>query len=260
MSTLDVIMRQPLVYRLWMAPFAEKKFAPIVAHNNMQQVRRALDVGCGPGTNAPHFSASDYLGIDVNPQYIRDAERRYGNPHGRLRFQVQDAATFAAPPGERFDFVLVNSFLHHVDDSTARSILSNLGKLLTEDGYVHIVELILPDSASIPRFLARSDRGNFPRPLETWRRMFTEFSKPSYSSLSIWRRSVFACGRCSTLKGKRSARRSCSALSEAKSLSFSPGTDAVLPPSPGVASRPPHGSKRSNPHPLNTTGIRDARL
>jgi SAM-dependent methyltransferase len=175
MSTLDVIMRQPLVYRLWMAPFAEKKFAPIVAHNNMQQVRRALDVGCGPGTNAPHFSASDYLGIDVNPQYIRDAERRYGNPHGRLRFQVQDAATFAAPPGERFDFVLVNSFLHHVDDSTARSILSNLGKLLTEDGYVHIVELILPDSASIPRFLARSDRGNFPRPLETWRRMFTEF-------------------------------------------------------------------------------------
>ncbi len=175
MSTLDVIMRQPLVYRLWMAPFAEKKFAPIVARNDMKLIRRVLDVGCGPGTNALHFSASDYLGIDLNPQYIRDAERRCANSHGRLRFQVQDADTFAATPGERFDFVLVNSFLHHVDDSTARSILSNLSRLLTEDGYVHIVELILPESTSVPRFLARSDRGNFPRPVETWRRMFSEF-------------------------------------------------------------------------------------
>jgi SAM-dependent methyltransferase len=175
MSTLDVIMRQPLVYRLWMASFAEKKFAPIVARNDMHLVRRVLDVGCGPGTNALHFSASDYLGIDLNPHYIRDAERRYGSAHGRLRFQVQDAASFAAPPGQRFDFVLVNSFLHHVDDSTARSILQNLSRLLTEDGHVHILELVLPESMSVPRFLAGSDRGKFPRPLETWRLMFGEF-------------------------------------------------------------------------------------
>lgn len=175
MSTLDFIMRQPLVYRLWMAPFAEKKFAPIAARNDMQRIRRVLDVGCGPGTNAPHFSASEYLGIDLNPQYIRDAERRYGNPNGRLRFQAQDAAAFVAAPAERFDFVLVNSFLHHVDDSTARKILSNLSRLLTDDGHVHIVELILPEAVSVPRFLARSDRGNFPRPLENWRQLFDEF-------------------------------------------------------------------------------------
>jgi SAM-dependent methyltransferase len=174
-NALDLIMRQPLVYRLWMAPFAEKKFAPIAERNDMGTVRRVLDVGCGPGTNAPHFAASDYLGIDINPQYIRDAERRYGNIGERVRFQTQDAATFALPPSERFDFVLVNSFLHHVDDATARSILANLGGLLTEDGYVHIIELILPPSFSAPRILARSDRGNFPRPVETWRQMFEDF-------------------------------------------------------------------------------------
>jgi SAM-dependent methyltransferase len=65
-STLDLIMRQPLVYRLWMAPFAKKKFAPIVAHNDMHWVRRVLDVGCGPGTNAVYFSQADYLCIDLN--------------------------------------------------------------------------------------------------------------------------------------------------------------------------------------------------
>jgi SAM-dependent methyltransferase len=199
MSTLDVIMRRPLVYRLWMAPFAEKKFAPIVARNDMKLIRRVLDVGCGPGTNALHFSASDYLGIDLNPQYIRDAERRYANSHGRLRFQVQDADTFAAPPGERFDFVLVNSFFHHVDDATVRAILSNLNKLLTDDGHVHILDLVLPESTSIARIVARCDRGNFPRPLEKWRQLFCEsFEQVLYEpydldrcGLTLWKMLYF---------------------------------------------------------------------
>ena len=178
MSALDLIMRQPLVYRLWMAPFAEKKFAPIAARNDVRRIRRVLDVGCGPGTNASHFAGSDYLGIDLNPQYIRDAERRYGCSNGRLRFQAQDAATFVAAPADRFDFVLVNSFLHHVDDTTAKSILANLSRLLTNDGHIHILDMILPQSASIPLFLARADRGEFPRPLEKWREVFSESFDP----------------------------------------------------------------------------------
>lgn len=175
MSTLDLIMRQPLIYRLWMAPFAEKKFAPIAARNDMSRVRRVLDVGCGPGTNAPHFAASDYLGIDINPQYIRDAERRYGRIGEKVRFRAEDAATFALPPNERFDFVLVNSFLHHVDEATTRSILSNLRYLLTEDGFIHIIELVLPEEFSAARMLAKADRGNYPRPLEEWREIFAEY-------------------------------------------------------------------------------------
>ena len=29
MSALDLIMRQPLIYRLWMAPFAKKNLLPL---------------------------------------------------------------------------------------------------------------------------------------------------------------------------------------------------------------------------------------
>jgi SAM-dependent methyltransferase len=174
MSILDAIMRQPLVYRLWMGPFAERKFAPIAAHNDLARIHRVLDVGCGPGTNASYFSSVEYLGIDLNEQYIRDAERRLGACQGRRRFLAVDAAKYVAPPGERFDFVLVNSFFHHVDDATVRAILSNLSKLLTDDGHLHILELVLPESMSVPRILAHCDRGNFPRPLEEWRRLFCE--------------------------------------------------------------------------------------
>jgi SAM-dependent methyltransferase len=174
MSTLDEIMRRALVYRLWMAPFAARKFAPVAANSDLSLVRRVLDVGCGPGTNANYFSSVEYLGIDLNQKYISDAKQRYRTSRGQKEFMAVDAAKFVPPSGKRFDFVLVNSFLHHVDDSTARAILSNLSKLLTDDGHVHILDLVLPGAASLAGVLARSDRGDFPRPLETWHQIFCE--------------------------------------------------------------------------------------
>jgi SAM-dependent methyltransferase len=176
MSVLDFIMRQPLVYRLWMAPWAGKKFAPVASRNDMTRVRRVLDVGCGPGTNAEYFSGVSYLGVDLNPQYIRDAERRYGN--GERRFLAVDAAKFQAAPEARFDFILVNSFFHHVNDEIARGILRNLSRLLTDDGAVHILDLVLPEKMSAAKVLALADRGEYPRSLEKWRELFSEFLKP----------------------------------------------------------------------------------
>ena len=163
------VMDNTLAYRLWMAPFAEMKFAPIVRNNDMSRVRRVLDVGCGPGTNAPHFAGVDYLGLDFNPAYIEDAKRRHGRD-----FIVADVTTYEPPSGERYDFVLVNSLLHHLDDAGARHILSHLGRLLTPDGFVHVIELVLPERASVPRFLARSDRGDFPRSIPAWRSLLGE--------------------------------------------------------------------------------------
>ena len=162
-------MKWPLVYRLWMAPQIEQKFAPIVKHNDLRRVRRVLDVGCGPGTNADQFRHTDYLGIDWNERYIRDAEKRHTG-----RFVVGDVEKFAVPSNERFDFILVNSLLHHINDTVTRRLLSHLGGLLAEDGHVHIIELVLPAKASVPHFLARSDRGEFPRPLSVWRQIFSE--------------------------------------------------------------------------------------
>jgi SAM-dependent methyltransferase len=169
MNPISTIMSQPLAYRLWQAPFAERKFAPILAHNDLRRALRILDIGCGPGTNTRHFSGADYLGIDLNERYIRDAQRRH-----HCRFLVADATNFIPSAGDHFDFILVNSFLHHIDVPLARRLLSNLSSLLTDDGHVHILELVLPESASVARFLAHLDRGEFSRPLEEWRRMFAD--------------------------------------------------------------------------------------
>ena len=167
------VLEHSLVYRTWQAPFAERKFAPINAHNDLAKVRRVLDVGCGPGTNTQHFTRSAYLGIDINPAYIADARRRYARD-----FVVADVTTYTVDPAERFDFIILNSLLHHIATDDVRRILAHLATLLTDDGHVHILDLILPDKPSIGRLLAQWDRGDYPRPLDAWRTLFMEHFDP----------------------------------------------------------------------------------
>jgi trans-aconitate 2-methyltransferase len=168
------VMEWTPAYRLWQAPVVERKFAPILAHNDLSEVRRVLDVGCGPGTNTAQFEDADYLGLDINPAYIESARRRHGRD-----FIAADVTEYRIPPEERFDFVLLNSFIHHIDDDDARKLLSHLATLLTDDGHVHIIDLVLPDERGFVRWLALQDRGEYPRPVEAWRTLFSEAFEPA---------------------------------------------------------------------------------
>jgi SAM-dependent methyltransferase len=168
------IMENTQAYRLWQAPFAEQKFAPVLAHNDLSRVRRVLDVGCGPGTNTHHFAGVDYLGIDSNQSCIEYARKRY-----KRDFLVADVTQYTAALGERFDFILMNSFLHHIDTPAALRILEHLRTLLTDDGHVHILDLVLPERPSLARFLARVDRGQFARPFQEWLELVTGVFQPT---------------------------------------------------------------------------------
>jgi trans-aconitate methyltransferase len=166
-------MENTLAYRAWQAPFAEKKLAPLYAHNDVRGARRVLDVGCGPGTNTAHFTHTDYLGIDSNAAYIENARRRH-----RRDFVVADVTTWKAERNGRFDLILANSLFHHIDDAGVRHILAHLATLLTPDGHVHVFDLVLPEAPSVSRFLARADRGEYPRPIGEWRKLLTNAFEP----------------------------------------------------------------------------------
>jgi SAM-dependent methyltransferase len=168
MRAIDLIMENPSIYRLWQSPYAELKFAPIIAHNDLSRVRRVLDVACGPGTNTHHFANADYLGIDLNEGCIEYARRHY-----KRNFLLADVTKYRVAPGERFDFILLNSFIHHVDTPNTVRILEHLRTLLTHDGHVHILDHVLPEHPSFARFLARIDRGKYPRPMKEWLEMVT---------------------------------------------------------------------------------------
>jgi SAM-dependent methyltransferase len=173
MNLVDAVLEHTLVYRLWQSPFAEQKFTPIRKHNDLKRVRRVLDVGCGPGTNTPHFTESDYLGVDVNERYIQNARLRH-----RREFIADDVRRYAQNCQRKFDFILVNSFLHHLNTEDVVSTLSNLRRLLSDNGEINILELALPQGLSVSRALAHADRGKFARPLGEWRKIFCDLFEP----------------------------------------------------------------------------------
>ena len=97
-SLKDTVLESPLVYRLWQASWARAKLEPVFQHNDLSTVRRALNLGCGPGTNTSHFAHCDYLGLDINPAYVahaRAATRASPSPRtcARSPFRAKSAST-----------------------------------------------------------------------------------------------------------------------------------------------------------------------
>jgi SAM-dependent methyltransferase len=160
---VDRVLQHPAVYAAWQAPFAAQKFRPAQRELSRRTVRRVLDVGCGPGTNAARFPRSDYVGLDINPSYLAMARAKYAGVFVEADMTSADLSTLGT-----FDTILVNSFLHHVPDQAVERILRQLERRLTPDGRAHVLELVLPERTSLARAMARLDRGRYARSVQEW--------------------------------------------------------------------------------------------
>lgn len=165
---LERLLGRPLIYRAWQAPFVRKKIRPFRRRFDPTQSGRVLDIGCGPGTNAFLFAAENYVGVDLNPRYIRYARSKFSG-----RFEVWDV-TKPGPNLGKFDTVLINSVFHHLSDVETAHVLGSLANHVNDDARVFVIDLVLPSSRGIPRLLASLDRGHYPRRLDNWLRLFDD--------------------------------------------------------------------------------------
>jgi SAM-dependent methyltransferase len=80
---------------------------------------RALDIGCGTGTNAVFLAQHgfDVLGIDISEVAIHQARVK---SHGRCRFEVVDFLV-ASPTGGPFECVFDRGCFHVFDDESERA-------------------------------------------------------------------------------------------------------------------------------------------
>jgi len=170
---VERLLEQPWLYAVWQAPFVAQKFAPVERHLENRDVRRVLDVGCGPATNARRFAAADYVGVDINEHYLARARAKHPGRFVQADLQTADLSSLGT-----FDTILVNSFLHHLPDEAVGRILRQLQKLLEPEGRVHMLELVLPEERSVARLMARLDRGRYARPLAAWRDLLVAHFDP----------------------------------------------------------------------------------
>src|SRR6516162_8083351 len=121
MSFKDYLLEKPLIFETWQLPFARQKLKRLLEHSDVKNARSVLDVGCGPGTNTALFPHCRYLGIDINSRYIQIARQRH-----KRDFLVADIMRVDGVFSASFDFILLNSFLHHLDLNSTSAILSVL--------------------------------------------------------------------------------------------------------------------------------------
>jgi len=138
---------------------------------------KILDIGCGPADVLNYLPAVNYTGLDISPEYIYSAKKRFGS---RGRFCCGDVG-LAAIEGEQgaFDLVLATGVIHHLDDAQAarlfdlaRLVLRPTGRLVTYDG------CYVPQQSRIARWMLAKDRGKFVRTREEYLRLaLARFSK-----------------------------------------------------------------------------------
>ena len=127
---------------------------------------RVLDCGCGPGDLLDSLPSVEYVGIDIDEEYIAAARHRHGD---RATFRLGPVGEGTIHEEGHFDLVVAGGLLHHLDDDQAseflrlaRRCLKPTGRLVTIDG------CFSDDQSRAARYLLSRDRGSHVRSLEAW--------------------------------------------------------------------------------------------
>jgi ubiquinone/menaquinone biosynthesis C-methylase UbiE len=102
--------------------------------NNRSKKIKILDIGCGSGEISRFFNNLDYIGIDVNPDYIEFARKIY-----KKNFEVMNAQKLRFKK-RYFDYVVIIGVLHHIDDKNCNLILNEITRVIKDNGKIIIIE------------------------------------------------------------------------------------------------------------------------
>ena len=125
---------------------------------------RILDFGCGTANILEALPGDcEYVGIDIDAVYIANARHKYRQRPG-CQF-IQSAITHQTLAGlGKFDIVLANGLMHHLNDVDVASLyalgktaLKNSGRMITVDN------CLVPEQSKVAKWLIGLDRGEFIR-------------------------------------------------------------------------------------------------
>jgi len=164
---IDILLANPLIYRLHAAGVDRHKLSAITRIRDDFSGLKVLDLGCGTGNSTCLFSESDYTGIDISKKYIELARKKYPRHH----FIAGNAGEIDWDSG--YNLILINSLLHHLPDEEVSKIARKARRFLAAGGIVIIQEPLLPRTGEwYHRLMMKLDRGNYFRSLEDWKSLF----------------------------------------------------------------------------------------
>jgi len=124
----------------------------LLAQVPLQQPRRVVDLGCGPGNSTEllveRFPQSDIVGLDSSPDMLRKARERLP----KCTFVAADIATWTPDP--RTDLLFANAVMQWLPDHTA--ILRRLLEALAPGG---VLAVQMPDNTREPALVFQREVG-----------------------------------------------------------------------------------------------------
>jgi SAM-dependent methyltransferase len=164
---LKALLSIPAVYRaqqfLWGSPRLHAVTRDYLALAPGQSL---LDVGCGPAEILAALPGIDYVGVDLSPAYVAAARARFP---GRGLFLAGDLYRLPEIAERRFDAILAQGVLHHLDDDEVARLfgfaarhLKPGGMMVTADPCYH------PGQGAFERLLMDWDRGRNVRSQEAY--------------------------------------------------------------------------------------------
>jgi cyclopropane fatty-acyl-phospholipid synthase-like methyltransferase len=130
---------------------------------------RLLDIGCGTGILLDDIPQRvDYVGYDINPDYIERARRKYGH---RARFHCT-SVNDADLPEVDFDAAVAIGILHHLDDQESERLVASARRCLKQDGFLVLAEPVwTAHQGRLEKFLMSKDRGRNIRDEPSYRKL-----------------------------------------------------------------------------------------
>jgi SAM-dependent methyltransferase len=160
--TLDKLLENPVVYKLnqLINPWTVRLCAELATTNiSGAPGHSILDIGSGIGARRYLFPQANYIGIDINPDYVDYANKAHGGG-----FHTMDAGALTFAEGSVDDAMAI-AVCHHLDDQIFSSMVTEALRIVKPGGALHIIDAILPVSSVAPvkRFVFMSDRGRHQR-------------------------------------------------------------------------------------------------
>jgi SAM-dependent methyltransferase len=162
-------------------PFLYNLFQGVVGGNalrrriiqNHARVRpgdKVIDIGCGPAQALQSLPEVEYLGFDIDPDYIAFARRTYGD---KGTFIVGDTRSLRGD--SRFkdaDIVIAVSVLHHLDDEEAADCIRFAYDALKQGGRLICHDACwIPNQGALSTYIMSADRGRNIRTEQQYRQL-----------------------------------------------------------------------------------------
>lgn len=165
MLKLKSILQYPAIFSLFQKLIGAHRIKLLITQNTkLKPGFKVLDIGCGFGNLLELLPKNiNYMGIDINQNYINYAKKRY---RSRGRFICADVTKLRLGQ-ENFDVIYISSLFHHLSNIEVKKLLESLLPTIKKETIVVSADgVYLKNQSVLSRFTLSQDRGKYIRTKE----------------------------------------------------------------------------------------------